>query len=157
MVGYGRTALPNRARRPFPHPLAFDPPRDDSLGMDPDQRPFFVEGLSPSAHLYPTRTPRIGAREIVDHDRRAAAPPSVAELLGPGEVPAADVDRLPLRVVAPADGDDVRCPVLSDGGDPPEAALRQVLPLVLSELSHRQPPVTSLLPCFAPPRLEAHP
>ena len=60
--------------------------------MDPDQRPISVEVSARPRNLYPTRAPRIGAREIVDHDRGAAAPPGVAELLGPGEVPAADVD-----------------------------------------------------------------
>src|SRR4051794_9538301 len=137
------------ARVADPDLLALDPPGDDSLGMDPDQRLISLKGLRPAADLDPTRHPGVRARQVIDHDRRTAAPASIPELLGALEVHAADIDRVVGGVVGPADGDDVRRPVFADRRDPAEPLrplLAQILEFMSSEDAHRFPPavVTSL-------------
>src|SRR4051812_20415981 len=65
---------------------ALEPPADDPLGMDADERRRQRDRLPPPADLDPPRAPRLRAREVVDDDRRAARPGDVAELLGPLEL-----------------------------------------------------------------------
>jgi hypothetical protein len=85
----------------------------------------------------PARAPGVGAREVVDHDRGAAAASDVAELLRAIELVAAHIDRILLGVVPPhADGNDVRRPILSDRGDPRQPPLAQVRELTIGEDAH---------------------
>ena len=97
-----------------------EPPADDPLGVDPDQRRRQRDRLAPPADLDPARVPRVGARQVVDHDRGASGPLHVAELLRRGELIAPDVDRVAHGVVDPRDRDDVRRPIRADRRDPPE-------------------------------------
>src|SRR5207247_2740986 len=80
------------------------------------------ERLRPAAHLHGARAPRVGARQVVDADGASPAARDVAELLRARERAPADVDRVELRVVRPADRDDVRRPVGADGREAGEAA-----------------------------------
>ena len=104
--------------------VAVDPPGDDPVGADADQRSGLLDRLRATADRDPSRPPRIRAREVVEDERRAPAPLDVAVLLRPREVVPADVDRVTLRVVAlhphrhhvgravPADGRDAGQPPL---------------------------------------------
>src|SRR5689334_7289202 len=105
-----------RARR------AREPPADDPLRMDADQRRRERDRLAAPADLDPARAPLVVAADVVDDDRHPPAAPHVAELLRQLELVAADVDRVPRRVVDPCDGDDVRRSVAPDGREPPELA-----------------------------------
>src|SRR5919198_1188822 len=60
--------------------------------MDADQRRRQRDRLAAPADLDAARMPGIRARQVVDHDRGAARPSHVAELLRPLELEAADVD-----------------------------------------------------------------
>jgi drug/metabolite transporter (DMT)-like permease len=114
-----------------------EPPADDALGMDADQRRGHRDRLAAPAHLDPPRMPRVDAREVVDHDRRPPAAGDVAELLGVLELVPADVDRVARRVVDPGDRDDVRRAVGADRREPPELPpAGQVPQLGLPEDAH---------------------
>jgi hypothetical protein len=95
--------------------LAVDPPGHDALWVNADQRPRPADRLSAASHLYPARSPRTCAGEVVDDDGGAAGSFHVAKLPHLLEVETADVDRVVLGVVAPADRDDVWGAVLADG------------------------------------------
>src|ERR687895_1553165 len=77
----------------------FEPPGDDPLGMDPDERRRQRDRLAAPADLDPARAPRVGACQIVDHNRGSPRPRHVAKLLRSPELVAADVDRVTRRVV----------------------------------------------------------
>ena len=119
------------------------PQRHDPLGVDPDQRRRQRDRLAAPADLDPARHPRVRAREVVDHDRGPPAPRDVAELLGPLELVAADVDRVPHRVVDIRHRDHVRRAVRPDRREPPELLpAGEVADLGLAEhaVSHRAAP-----------------
>jgi hypothetical protein len=59
----------------------FESPADDPLRVDPDQRRRQGDRLASSADFDRSRTPRVRALEIVDHDRDPPAPGDVAKLL----------------------------------------------------------------------------
>src|SRR3954447_22931047 len=99
---------------------ARQPPADDPLGMDADQRRRQRHRLTAPAALDPPGMPGMGARQVIDHDRRAATARDVAELLRQLELVAADVDRVMRGVVDPRHRHHVRRPVTPDRGDPPE-------------------------------------
>src|SRR5829696_3205523 len=88
----------NRAREAFPEAIALDPPGDDPLGVDANQWLLAVDRLGSAANLDPARLPRVGADEVVHHDRRPAAASGVTEFLRLGEVRAAHVDRILLGI-----------------------------------------------------------
>src|SRR4051794_14224687 len=109
---------------------ALEAPADDPLRPDADQRRRELDRLAATADLDAARVPRVGAPEIVDHDRRPSRARYVAELLRALELVAADLDRVARRVVDPSDGHDVRRAVGAHGGDPAELApARHVLAL----------------------------
>ena len=91
-------------------PGELHPPADHFGGMQPDDRPGRLavrggrirESFRPAADQHASGPPRW---QHVIHDQsdiRVAL--RVAELPGPGEVPATDVDNVQRRVVAPAEG-----------------------------------------------------
>ena len=88
----------------------------------------------PSANLDAAHPPGIGADDVVDHDRGAAAGPGVAELLRLRVVVPADLDRVELGVVGEPDRDHVRGAVRADGRDPAQPPLAgQVVELGVGE------------------------
>jgi glyoxylate carboligase len=72
-----------------------------------------------------------GRQHIIDHQRRHARPPNVAELLALGEVVPADVDGVGVRVIAEGDGNDMGHAVLPNCGQPPEPLAPEVVDLAL--------------------------
>src|SRR5579884_4184355 len=65
----GRDRLTHRA---CASPLA-QPPAENALGMDPDQRGGHGYGLRPPADLDGPGSPGVRALQIIDHDRRPTA------------------------------------------------------------------------------------
>src|SRR5436190_21064333 len=117
-----------------------DAPGDDPIRVNPDQRPGSVQCLGAASHLDPARAPGVHAGQVVDDDRGAPGALDVAVLLGALEVAAADLDRVGLRVVAPADRDHVRRSVLADRCEAPEAPVAvQIFELRVAELAHDSP------------------
>ena len=100
--------------------------------MQPDDRPGRLavrsgrigEGLRPAADQHAPGSPRW--QHVIDHQRDVRVVLRVAEFPGPGEIPAADVDRVQLGVVAPAERHDVRHPGGVDGRQPGKPSLGQV-------------------------------
>src|SRR6516225_1181776 len=90
--------------------------------MDPDQRCGQRDRLSPAADLDPPRLPRIRALNVVDHDRGSPGTGDVPELLRSLQLNAADLDRIPGRVVDPPDGDHMRRAVRANRRYPGELA-----------------------------------
>src|SRR5579872_3733237 len=70
--------------------LGPEAPRDDPLGVDTDHGLGRFDYLGPAANLNSAGSPRVRAREIVDDQRRAAAPSDVAKLLRLREFASAD-------------------------------------------------------------------
>ena len=66
------------------------------------------EGLRPAADQHAPGPPR--RQHVIDHQGDVRVALRVAEFPGPREIPAADVDRVELGVVAPAERHDVRHP-----------------------------------------------
>jgi hypothetical protein len=117
---------------------ALDAPADDPLRVDADQRRRHRDRLGPAADLDPARVPGVGAREVVDDDRRAAGACGVAKLLGQLELVAADVDGVARGVVEKGDRDHVRRAVGADRREAAELpAARQVGALGVGEHAHR--------------------
>src|SRR5689334_8899087 len=120
-----------------------DAPGDDPLGVDPDPRPLTLDRLRAASNLDATRLPRVGADQLVDHDRGPAGAAGILELLRRRQVHAADVDRLVLGVEAPADRHHVRSAVTSDRRDSPQPlrpTLAEVLELAFRKCAHRAAP-----------------
>src|SRR5689334_25397020 len=102
-AGTGRPTSPASAARPAAadtpmstHDVARarparEPPADDPLRMDADQRRRECDRLSAPADLDPPRPPLVVAADVVDDDRHPPAAPHVAELLRQLELVAADV------------------------------------------------------------------
>src|SRR5215471_1985700 len=88
-------------------------PADHFGGMQPDDRPGRLtvrprrtcESLRPAADQHAPGPP--WWQHVIDHQGDVRVALRVVELPGPGEIPAADVDRVLLGVVAPAQGNDV--------------------------------------------------
>lgn len=93
--------------------------------------------LGPSADHDASRAP--GRQDIIDRECDIRIALHVAELAGPGEVPAADIDRVQVRVVAPAQRDNVRQAGRIDGGEPAELAFGQVRQFRVGEYAHLAP------------------
>src|SRR5262249_17152975 len=104
-----RIAARRRCMAGLPHaaciteawPRRFEPPRDDALRVNADGRLRFREGLRGAADLDATRPP--WGQHVIDDDGGAAAAGDVPVFLGRCEVVPADVDRVEVRVVCPAD------------------------------------------------------
>src|SRR5689334_3492591 len=102
------------------------PPADHFGGVQPDDGPgwlaicpgSFRESLSRAADHHAPGPPRW--QHVIDHQGDVRVAPRVAEFPAPGEVPAADVDRVQRRVVTPAEGNDMRHPGGVDGREPAE-------------------------------------
>ena len=129
-----------------------DPPADDPLRVDADQRGGQPDRLAAPADLDPARVPRVRAREVVDHDRGPRGAGDVAELLRLLERGAADVDRVAHRVVDPRDRDDVRRAV------PPTVAIRpSCRPPAMYSRSASRKTLHALAPwILAGPHADAH-
>src|SRR4051794_28530580 len=74
---------------------AREPPADDPLRVDADQRRRERDRLPAAADLDPARLPFVAPADVVDHDRPPPVAGDVAELLGQLELVTADVDRVP--------------------------------------------------------------
>src|SRR5438067_8819308 len=112
--------------------------------MDPDQGHGTTERLGGPADLNAAWSPRIGARKIVDDDRRLPGPLDVAVLLALLEAASPDVDRVVLAVIREADWDDVGRAVAPDRRQSPQPPLAagQVADLYLAECAHNAHPRT---------------
>src|SRR6266705_5756172 len=105
-------------------PGELHPPADHFGGMQPDDGPGrlavrsgpICESLRSAADQHASRSP--WWQHVIDDQGDVRVALRVAELPGPAEVPAADVDHVQLRVVAPAEGNDVRHPCSIDGREP---------------------------------------
>jgi Bacterial capsule synthesis protein PGA_cap len=144
--GSARRRSAHASRLEPPQLPALQPPGDDPLGVDPDPGLIAFDRLRAPPHLDAPRPPGIDARQVVDHDRRTAAPPDVPELLGAGQVHAADVDRVELRVEAPAHWHHMRRPVLAHSRDPAKPLrppLAEILEFARGECAHRPAPAVA--------------
>src|SRR4051794_11448352 len=86
-----RAAMPLGGHRSRAATL-LQPPADNPLGMDADQGRGEGDRLAPPADLDGPRTPGVRALQVVDDDRCSPRARDVAELLGPLELTAPDVD-----------------------------------------------------------------
>ena len=112
---------PDLLRSPCRCSSAPEAPGHDARRVDADERCGRRDRFGCTPHL-DTAGPRwVDAGEVVDHDGSAAAALEVAQLLGRGEVEAADVDGAEVGVEGEPDRRDVRGAVGADGGDAGEA------------------------------------
>src|SRR5207248_9157770 len=98
----GAEGLSSHGARAAPLP---EPPADDPLRINPDQRRRQGDRLGPPPDLDRPWTPRVCALQIVDYDRGSPAAGNVAELFRLLQLVAPDVDRVARRVVDPSDRD----------------------------------------------------
>src|SRR6266480_861573 len=112
--------------------MSVEAPAENLGGVDADGWPErltvrasrLVQSLGRAAHHDAARPPR--RQHVVDRQRNLWIGLDVAELLGPGEIATADVDRLQGGVVGPAQRHDMRYPVGIDGGEPTEPWLAEI-------------------------------
>jgi len=97
----------------------------------------FGQGLGRAADHDAPGPPR--RQHVIDYQGDMRVVLRVAELPGPREVPAADVDHVQAGVVVPAQGHNVRHPGGVDGREPAEPAVGQVGQLGLREHAHLAP------------------
>jgi hypothetical protein len=115
-------------------------PRGDPLGVDADDRVRSSDRFGRSSNLDRSGMPWVRARQVVDDNCCSSTSSNIAELLGLLELAPADVNRVLLAVVAKADGDDMRRPVVADRRDAGQAALAcEVRELWLCEGAHLTP------------------
>src|SRR4051812_29651989 len=93
-------------------------PADDTLGKQADAGRGTGHDFGSAPYLDTAWPPR--RQHIVDDQGGTTRTRDVPELLGPGEVPAADLDEGRGRVQRPAERDHVRRSVRSDRGQPSE-------------------------------------
>src|SRR5579859_2485914 len=117
-------------------------PADHLGGMQPDDGPGrlavrsgrICESLRPAADEHAPRPPRW--QHVIDHQRDVRVALRVVKFPGPGEITAADIDGVQLRVVTPAERNDMRHPGAVDGREPAELALSQVGQFSVREYAH---------------------
>ena len=117
-------------------------PADHFGGMQPDDGPGrltvragrICQSLRPAADQHAPRPPR--GQHVINYQGDVRIALRVVELPGPGEIPAADVDRVQLSVVSPAKGNDVRHPGSVDGREPTELAFCQIGQFGVREQAH---------------------
>src|SRR6266568_4266208 len=92
-------------------------------------------GVRSPPDLHPARLP--GWQDIINHQRDIWVFQDVAKLLGPAEVPPANVDHIEFGIVAETNGCDLRSAVRPNGCQTPQALAEQILHFLVSKDTHR--------------------